>query len=136
MKKLLVLLPVLLFVFSTQSLWAQPKRPLPQTVRAERQTRWMTKALDLTEDQKESVYDINLKYVKLMDNARQEHAGDKDKKIEAFKVIQDDKDTELQGVLSEDQFITYKEKQKKHREKRKENRKDQKDRGKKIIDNE
>jgi Spy/CpxP family protein refolding chaperone len=63
--------------------------PDPQ-VMAKKQTEWMKKDLSLSDEQSTKVEGINLKYAKKMDALHQ------------------DKEKELQGVLSKEQFDKYK----------------------------
>ncbi len=83
--------------------------------RAEKQTTWMVKDLNLTDDQKAKVETINLDYAKKAEAHRQEMKAEKEK----FRATQKaGKDAELKAVLSPEQFAkfdsTRTERQKRH----------------------
>jgi Spy/CpxP family protein refolding chaperone len=70
-------------------------KPDPQAM-AKKQTEWMKKDLALSDAQTSKVEDINLKYAKKMESLRE------------------DKEKDLEGVLSKDQFTKYKAKKAEH----------------------
>jgi Spy/CpxP family protein refolding chaperone len=74
--------------------------------RAQRQTAMMQQKLGLSEEQSKKVYGILLYYVKEADVARADAANGTAVPGEK-KAIKRDKDTELQGVLTVDQYRQY-----------------------------
>lgn len=123
---------MLVAVFSISLATAQKERKSPEK-RAERLTEWMKKHLALTEAQVPTVQQINYKYAVKADSLR----TSKSKKKEVGKQmisLNAQKDSELQGVLTAEQFATYskakKEKGEKGFKKGKGKNKDKKGKGK------
>jgi len=73
--------------------------------RAKRQTDMMKTELKLTSDQETKVYAINLKYVQKMHDARD--IADTAARRKSFESLNKQKDTEIKGVLTPDQFKSY-----------------------------
>lgn len=69
--------------------------------RARMLTDRMDKKLNLTEDQKKSVYDINLNTAQKMNDAMQNHDR------EAMRSIKQERDDAMQKVLTADQYQQY-----------------------------
>ena len=92
--------------------------------RAQMQTEIMTEALSLNEAQVPPVDDINRKYSRLMTDL-QAQDGNRRSKFRAARELMSEKDTELQAVLTEDQYAVYQEKKAEMRDKLKEKRREQ-----------
>lgn len=74
--------------------------------RAETQTARMQTKLNLREDQRSSVYDVNLKYAQKME-ATYKAGGTKAQRFRNMKAVSDEKDTALKKVMDTDQFALY-----------------------------
>jgi Spy/CpxP family protein refolding chaperone len=79
-----------------------PKRTPEE--RAQRQTQWMQKNLNLTDEQNKKVYDIILSSAKQVDNARNSGGGDMRSQMQDINAKKNDA---LKGVLTGDQFQKY-----------------------------
>lgn len=77
--------------------------------RAAKMTDWMKTNLNLTADQLGKVQALNLKYAQKMDSARN-NTGDRQAKFAQMKSDNEARDTELKGILTDDQYKTYQEK--------------------------
>ena len=99
--------------------------------RAEKLTASMTEMLALTEDQQTEVGDLNLKFATQMQETFQENRGDREAMREAMKSLNEERETELASILTEEQMLTYNEKKAELREKARERRGHRKGRGKK-----
>jgi len=88
-------------MFASANSFAQQMQQRTPAERAQRQTEWMQKNLALTEDQSKQVYNIIYKYASENNNARA--GGYKGERKE----LQADKDAELRGVLTGNQFEQY-----------------------------
>ena len=68
-------------------------------------TTYMKEQLQLNESQYTKVYNVNLTFLqKVEENAKKNKGADKIKKLRA---LEDDRDTKLKSVLSEDQYKNY-----------------------------
>lgn len=72
--------------------------------RATQQTAQMTEKLSLSEAQSAKVKEINLKFANKMKEAREKSAGDREAMRGAIGTIRQEQDTELQTVLTEEQW--------------------------------
>jgi hypothetical protein len=105
MKKILMsFLLILLSVFS-QTTFSQEKKLPPAEVRAEKITAWMNTNLNLNEEQRTRVKDINLKYANLNEKIR--NTPERNEKMEMLKSNDKAKDNELKSVLTKEQFQNY-----------------------------
>jgi Spy/CpxP family protein refolding chaperone len=73
--------------------------------RARHQTDMMKAELKLTPDQETKVYSINLKYGKKMQDLRE--VADTTERRKSFESMSKQKDTEMKGILTPDQFKSY-----------------------------
>jgi periplasmic protein CpxP/Spy len=87
--------------------FAQQQQQMPRTPeeRAQRQMVWMQQNLSLNDDQNKKVNDILLRYAKQADQTMNAPAGPE--KRSARMEMQKNKDAELKGVLTGDQFQKY-----------------------------
>ena len=122
MKKLFSLITVLTFTLFTGSVFAQTgadlKNKTPEQ-RAQFQTEMMTTKLKLSPDQTSKVQAINLKYAQEMDPIIKSDAG-RFSKFKQAKALLKEKDTELKGVFTADQFKQYQDFEAEMRDKMKE----------------
>ncbi len=88
--------------------------------RAEHQTQWMQKNLALTQEQNNKVYDILLYYARENEEVKGMPRGRK-KRMEK-EGMRHDKDGELKGVLTPDQYQKYQQHVQEIKEKRREKR--------------
>jgi len=91
--------------------------------RADMYTAWIAKTVTLTDDQKTKVAAVNLKYAKLNDEARTDDKGNRASTSKDVKANDEQRDTELKGILTADQFEAYTTAKQQMEEKRKERRK-------------
>lgn len=91
---------------------------LSVTEKAEKRTQKMTDLLNLSEDQKEKVYAINLKHVQEMEKLKQE----KDELRNKMKASHDFAKKEFDKILSNEQQSILKEKKEEMKKKKKEKR--------------
>ncbi|QEM06848.1 hypothetical protein DIU31_026315 [Mucilaginibacter rubeus] len=122
MKKLFSLITVLTFTLFIGSAFAQTgadlKNKTPEQ-RAQFQTEMMTTKLELNPDQTSKVQAINLKYAQKMDPIIKSDAG-RFSKFKQAKALLKEKDTELKGVFTADQFKQYQDFEAEMRDKMKE----------------
>ncbi|RAJ08929.1 hypothetical protein LX64_01584 [Chitinophaga skermanii] len=115
MKKIIVLLFACVLAsaasYAQQGPGGQSRTP---EERAKMTVEWMTKELSLNADQATKVTGIQTDYFKAMEKMRSEGRPDR----EAFKKMNDERDEKLKGVLTEDQFKKYTEKQEEMRKNR------------------
>lgn len=99
------LLVVLCLSFASNAQEAERETMSPEE-RASKLTTWMKNNLQLTDEQEKSVQEINLKYAGKTEELRNssESKGQKFKKLKSYN---DDKDKELKGLLTAEQFKTY-----------------------------
>jgi len=101
---------MILFIFSGSAIFAQQHdnmgggRATPED-RAKRQTEMMKENLKLTAAQEPKIAAINLKYVKKNDDARK--IADTAVQRKTMLTNNTQKDAELKGVLTADQFKSY-----------------------------
>ena len=122
-----LLLVAFFFSFESHAQDAERETMSPED-RAMKLTAWMKNNLQLTDEQEKSVHEINLKYAGKTEELRNssEPKGQKFKKLKSYN---DDKDNELKGLLTAEQFKTYQAKKEEVKEefkaKAKEKKKDQ-----------
>ena len=114
---------VLLLGIFTSCSQAQTRGDRSPEERAQLQTEMMTEALSLGEDQASRVADINAKYSEKMANI-QAQEGSRRSKFQAARGLMEEKDAELEAVLTADQYATYQKKKAEMRVKMKEKRKE------------
>ncbi len=68
--------------------------------RAERQTERLAKTLSLTEDQKKSMYDVNLAAAKKMESQRDDNK-------ESWKAVKQEKEGQYKSILTAEQYQQY-----------------------------
>ena len=96
---------VLIFAAMTATVAQGQGRQMPSPEqRAAKSTEWMTSELSLDEGQAEQVQAINLKYAEKVQALRGDH--------EAMQQMKEEKNAELKGVLTENQYTLYLEKAK------------------------
>lgn len=91
------------------SVWAQDPEQIakvPPQVRADIQTDFMTRKLQLTPDEKTKIAAINLKYAEQMQPVLTGDMGPFER-MRAVKNLEASKDGELQGALTPTQYQTY-----------------------------
>ncbi len=88
-------------LISTAAFGQQQMQDRSPEQRAQRQMKWMQANLALTSDQNDKAYNILLKYASEADNAKT--GGQRG----ARKEIQADKDAELKGILTGNQYQLY-----------------------------
>ena len=71
--------------------------------------------MELSESQKEAFREINKKYGEQMRNLRTSTA-DRRTKMEEVKSMSESRDSEMKTILTDEQFVTYKEIQQRRRE--------------------
>ncbi|GLU52591.1 hypothetical protein Dfri01_20520 [Dyadobacter frigoris] len=109
-------------MFAAAQLFAQSElKEMPAGQRAKWQTERMTTSLKLDAVQTEKVGQINLKYAQKMDPVIQ-GAGSKMSRFKAFKSINNDKEAELKGVLTRQQFDQFQKQQQEMKDKLREQR--------------
>jgi hypothetical protein len=98
----------LLLMASVLGVWAQLDRlanTTPQE-RARMQTEFMASRLGLTQDQTRAIGDLNLKYAQRMEPIIKGSEGPF-MKLRQMREINEEKEAELKGILSPDQFQKY-----------------------------
>jgi hypothetical protein len=102
-KGMIILAAVMLWLSPAR---AQQKQKMTPDQRAAKITEWMKTNLKLNDEQTAKVSDINKKYASKMEDLRST-ITDKKKKMTAVKDLDKQKDSELQAVLTPDQFKSY-----------------------------
>jgi Skp family chaperone for outer membrane proteins len=104
----IVIVSVFLMSLAACNLIGQQRKMPSAKDMAERQTEMMTKNLDLSEKQQKAISTINLKYAEEIQKIRQEAAGDREKMRKLRDDLVINKNDELKGILSSEQFEKYK----------------------------
>jgi hypothetical protein len=113
---------ILSLFFAVNQVFAQSElKQMPADQRAKLQTERMTASLKLDAEQTQQVGQINLKYAQKMDPVI-EGSGSKMSRFKAFKSINKDKEAELKGVLTTQQFQQFQKQQQEMKDKLKEQR--------------
>ena len=109
MKKIGILL---LVAFYASIVFSQPppggSRRLTVEERAQKNTEWMTKELNLTKEQVVLVDSVNLLFAKVQQSYFQAVDGDWDKVREAMVTLGKEKENALSKILTEEQLENYK----------------------------
>ena len=71
---------------------------------AERQTKWMSDILDLSDEQLAAIKEINMKYADKLVSQRQSARGNREAMRSLMTRLTKEKDEELKKVLTEEQF--------------------------------
>ena len=123
MKKTKVTITIFLsLIFAATQLFAQSElKEMPAEQRAKLQTERVTSSLKLDAGQTEKVGQINLKYAQKMDPLIQ-GSGSKMSRFKALKSINKDKEAELKGVLTTEQFGQFQKQQQEMKDKLREQR--------------
>jgi len=96
-----------LLVLAGTAVFAQPGdggRMMNPEQRAEQQTTQMTEKLALSEAQAAKVKEINLKYAKQAQEAREKASGDREAMRNAMTTMRQEQDKELQTVTTQEQW--------------------------------
>ena len=88
---------------------------------AKYQTDWMKKEISLDSATVSAIYTINLKYAKMNHEIMQSDEPGEDK-FSKFRANNDEKDKELQKILTAEQFTLYQQKQEERRQRMREQR--------------
>ncbi|MDN5202391.1 hypothetical protein QQ008_13475 [Fulvivirgaceae bacterium BMA10] len=99
-----------LFVFGLmiQTSYAQNRQRLTPEERSERETSQIFASITtLSEEQKDQVKEISLKYSKSMSETMQNNRGDREAMRSAMQSLRSEKDKELKEVFTEEQFAQY-----------------------------
>lgn len=112
MKKLLVF--IMVSVFALGSVFAQQREPRKRATpedMAKRQTEMLAKELKLTDEQKEKIYEINLKYTQ--PRKQEGDRTDREKRREEFRKFHQERTDSINSVLTDEQKKKFEEHQKK-----------------------
>jgi Spy/CpxP family protein refolding chaperone len=107
MSNKLVVFAVIVLSLSACNLNGQKRGQWSPKDMAKRQTEMMSKSLDLTEEQKESVFAINLKYAEEMKKSMADNKGDREKMRTLRNQLNEKKNADLKETLSSEQFEKY-----------------------------
>ena len=91
--------------------------------RAEHLTNWMNQKLTLTAEQKTKVYDVNLKYAKINQEARAKDADNKKAIRQELQANEAEREAEFKTILTPDQLKAFQAAKEEQKEKRMERRK-------------
>lgn len=122
MKKFLLSTLILFSILLGACAQTQKNNYTPEE-RAQIQTEWMKKTLQLNADQMKLIDGLNLEYAKKMEKVKS--IDGRFSQLKEAKRISEEKDEKLEKIFSQDQFKTYLDKRKELREKIKEMRKEQ-----------
>lgn len=101
MKKLIV---VTIALFASTLVMAQEKKEKPSAEeRAEKRTEKMAKDLELSEEQKDKVYELVLNSIKERDQVREENKALKEERREKKKAEIEEFDAEMKSILTDGQ---------------------------------
>ena len=101
----LVVMQVFIFALSFTAT-AQPGPPPSPEEMAERQTKHLTEKLELDENQKAKVHEINLTFAKKVQAMREEGKGHRETMQEKRESLHKERDAEMNEVLSDEQYKT------------------------------
>lgn len=121
MKRLLILVCLLFLVIGVS---AQSRLTEEQREEAIARYQEYLERLNLTEDQKPKVEEINMNFFEGLSNLKQS-SGSRLDKYRTFKELSDKRDTEMKKVLTREQYAIYKENQQEQRQNFKERRRSQ-----------
>jgi len=100
----------ILLSFLTGSLSAQPSQKKDRKNWENKQTEWMTKELNLTEEQQAKIKDLNKKEKEAVRAERKAIREEKEKSREIRKKNREARQAELQSILTPEQYQQLKEK--------------------------
>jgi Spy/CpxP family protein refolding chaperone len=129
-KKIIMFAAALLIAIaaSAQNAPAKGKKaPKTPEEKAKKQTEWMKKDLQLTDDQAQQIEDINLKYAKKAETRREALKTEHEK----FKA---EKEADLKKVLTPDQYAKFDQERKDKQAKREAKKADRKEKMKRCMD--
>lgn len=107
MKKIVFVLMVILSYGAVQAQGGRREVPTPE-IRARHLTEWIDETVKLSPDQKQKVYDINLKHVKQARLTRDSLTGGNRSALRAdLRAENQEREAELKAVLSSDQYAAY-----------------------------
>lgn len=121
MKRLLILVCLLFLVIGVS---AQSRLTEEQREEAIVRYQEYLERLNLTEDQKPKVEEINMNFFEGLSNLKQS-SGSRLDKYRTFKELSDKRDAEMKKVLTREQYAIYKENQQEQRQNFKERRRSQ-----------
>jgi Spy/CpxP family protein refolding chaperone len=121
MKRLLILVCLLFLVIGVS---AQSRLTEEQREEAIARYQEYLERLNLTEDQKPKVEEINMNFFEGLSNLKQS-SGSRLDKYRTFKELSDKRDAEMKKVLTREQYAIYKENQQEQRQNFKERRRSQ-----------
>ena len=75
--------------------------------RAEHLTNWMSKKLTLTAEQRPKIYNVNLKYASLNQEARTNDADDRKAMHQELKANETEREAEFKTILTPEQFQSF-----------------------------
>lgn len=106
MKKIVILLFVSLFAVSGVFAQQRPKRERfkPEEL-AKRQTELLVKELGLSDEQKEKIYEINLKFAQPSEQKAEKI--DREKRREEFQKRHQEKTDSIKALLTDDQKVKF-----------------------------
>lgn len=107
--------------FMVCGLSAQNRQQSTPEERATRQTKTLTEKLKLSDEQKDKVYEITLKYAKQR-SSQSDSETSREKRMEAFQKLQKEQDKELKAIFTDDQKKGYDKHQKETQNQRNNNR--------------
>ncbi len=120
-RKIIIVIPILLIALflSTSQMFAQGRRPQadPDTMAA-RLSKLMVDNLELTEEQANSVEEINLKYANQLAEVRDQNRDDREAMRASLDEIRVARNEEMETLLTEEQYVAYKELMKKQMKRR------------------
>lgn len=112
--RLLAIAALFTWLLAATTMFAQepPRGPHPTPEqRARHITEKMVKGLELNEKQAQTVQEINLRYARKIDETRRDPNASRTQKFDLIEELFRQKDNELQGVLTKEQFSRFKVKQ-------------------------
>ena len=119
MKKLLMI--VCLVIAGSGGAYSQAKMTEAQKEEAIARHKAYTEKLNLTEEQKPIVEEINIAFFEALSKLKNSN-GSRMEKYRTFKVVSSTRDKEMKKVLTKEQFAIYKENQQQQRDNFKERR--------------
>ncbi len=75
--------------------------------RADHLTNWMTKAANLSNDQKTKVYAVNLKYAQTNQATKSADQNNRKQMWQDLKANENEREAELKGIMTTEQFQAY-----------------------------
>ena len=109
----ITMLCMLIVIFASAQ---QQRQRMSAQERAQRETEMMKKELNPTKEQLKQIDSINLVYAKKMDELMT--TGDRERSREAFQTNAQEKDKALKTILTNEQYVKFKEIEKQQQEQR------------------